>query len=585
MDFDSAYRKIDNADIVSFDVFDTLLLRPFSEPTDIFRLLEQKYDKPGFMHKRIVAENKARRKKNEPTIDDIYSEIPLLSDCKEIELKLEWELLYRNERGWDLYQYAKAQGKKIVIVSDMYLSSSFISNVLEKNEFCSSEIVYVSCEYGKSKREGDLYEVVKEQYPLSKYSIVHIGDNITSDYCQARKQGLSSIHIPKLIDEYLNYRNFREKDINSLAGSVFVKLCADRYSKGFNDYWEQFGYEFAGPLCFAFSRWILANTTQTNNSQICFVARDGYLLKKIYEVLNCSKDGLNARVLYIFAPRIIAIVSSITSEDDLDKLSDKHKELIADYFSIISNESIEHTAKNPIDYVNNNKTIIMEYAKKMMYEFKKYLKTNLLTSEGEIYLVDSRTEGFSAQLLVEKAIGKNVSGLYYVVGQDNNNFEYKSYQRERQNVYLNWQIIEYVMSAPTPPILGVSDGKPIYGKMTTYEKERINKFGSIEKGVLEFVSDMKKREILDIEISELEIRNWVNNFCLYGNANDRKSFSDVLFANNATHTEYVKLNLFSSNSHRLKEVNVRDRFFRWLTLHPSLYGKAKKIYSKIKFSK
>ena len=35
--------NIDNSDIVSFDIFDTLLLTNVAEPSDIFKIVELKY--------------------------------------------------------------------------------------------------------------------------------------------------------------------------------------------------------------------------------------------------------------------------------------------------------------------------------------------------------------------------------------------------------------------------------------------------------------------------------------------------------------------------------------------------------------
>ena len=39
--------------VVSFDLFDTLLIRPFVRPTDLFRLMERINDVPGFADRRI----------------------------------------------------------------------------------------------------------------------------------------------------------------------------------------------------------------------------------------------------------------------------------------------------------------------------------------------------------------------------------------------------------------------------------------------------------------------------------------------------------------------------------------------------
>lgn len=48
-------------DVISFDIFDTLLLRPFIKPTDLFWYIETKYDIQGFCQARILAEVQSRR--------------------------------------------------------------------------------------------------------------------------------------------------------------------------------------------------------------------------------------------------------------------------------------------------------------------------------------------------------------------------------------------------------------------------------------------------------------------------------------------------------------------------------------------
>ena len=45
----SLFEKIDKAEVVSFDVFDTLLLRPFVHPFDVFSYLEYFFEPPACM--------------------------------------------------------------------------------------------------------------------------------------------------------------------------------------------------------------------------------------------------------------------------------------------------------------------------------------------------------------------------------------------------------------------------------------------------------------------------------------------------------------------------------------------------------
>ena len=55
MILDHLKKYINKTDIVSFDIFDTLLIRPYINPEDVFEKLEQIYSIPGFADARKVA--------------------------------------------------------------------------------------------------------------------------------------------------------------------------------------------------------------------------------------------------------------------------------------------------------------------------------------------------------------------------------------------------------------------------------------------------------------------------------------------------------------------------------------------------
>lgn len=50
--------KIKNAKVVSFDIFDTLLLRTYIRPRDVFKHLETAFDAKGFDNERFYAEKR-----------------------------------------------------------------------------------------------------------------------------------------------------------------------------------------------------------------------------------------------------------------------------------------------------------------------------------------------------------------------------------------------------------------------------------------------------------------------------------------------------------------------------------------------
>ena len=114
---DKILKEIKNYDIVSFDIFDTLLKRNVKEPTDVFSYMEKKYQIDGFCEKRIEAEKTARKKKNglEVTLKDIYTEFG--TDYSDEELETESELLIANDEVYPIFRKC-IESKTVIIVSD-----------------------------------------------------------------------------------------------------------------------------------------------------------------------------------------------------------------------------------------------------------------------------------------------------------------------------------------------------------------------------------------------------------------------------------------------------------------------------------
>lgn len=206
-DRDSLVKKLMNFDVISFDVFDTLLFRKVIKPTDVFQLVERDASSQGYAKKRQEAEFNARKLKyqrtgsNEVTLQEIYQTPPLnsMSDVQELlcaELRTEHKVCYANEILRMLVNELKAKEKRIIAVSDMYLPQSEICTLLQENNFHGIEYVYVSCEYDASKSDGNLFELVKKDIGIEK-TICHIGDNFYSDVMAQKGKIEKALHYMK----------------------------------------------------------------------------------------------------------------------------------------------------------------------------------------------------------------------------------------------------------------------------------------------------------------------------------------------------------------------------------------------------
>ena len=128
-------------EVISFDLYDTLISRIVGKPSNIFRIIGERFNIQNFSEIRINAEKQCREKSNneEITLNDIYVvmskiiNINLNAVCL-FERELERNLTKINKNGYDFYKYCFEKNKKIIIVSDMYLPLADIVFILRKHK-------------------------------------------------------------------------------------------------------------------------------------------------------------------------------------------------------------------------------------------------------------------------------------------------------------------------------------------------------------------------------------------------------------------------------------------------------------------
>jgi len=115
-------RKIDFAEIVSFDMFDTLVFRKCVYPEDIFEEVGFFTGEEGFAEKRKQAQREAskegmkRKIKPHAGFDEIYQKLETYSVHTEIlaqtEIEIEKKELIPNYVMQEIYSYARKRKKK-----------------------------------------------------------------------------------------------------------------------------------------------------------------------------------------------------------------------------------------------------------------------------------------------------------------------------------------------------------------------------------------------------------------------------------------------------------------------------------------
>lgn len=281
-------------DVISFDIFDTLIFRPFSEPTDLFFFLGKKTGILDFKRLRMQAEAEARvqkykeEKHYEIKLSDIWSrlenEIGVTKEQgMQMEQALEMEFCYANPFMQQVFTQLQKYGKKIVITSDMYLSKAFLSELLQKNGYGGYEELYVSCEYEKSKAEGSLYEVVKRAYPDTD-SMIHVGDNPVSDVKNAKKHGFEVFYYPNVNRNALLYRAY---DMSAVVGGAYRGIVNNKLYNGTEQLSMEYeyGYIYGGLFVLGYCNFIHTYAREHGIDKLLFLSRDGDILRQAYAVL------------------------------------------------------------------------------------------------------------------------------------------------------------------------------------------------------------------------------------------------------------------------------------------------------------
>ena len=332
-------RQIELHDVISFDLFDTLLLRKCLSPGDIFQIVERRLDEEhgvpaGFARLRIEAERAAYRKcGNGYTIDDIYREIassgapcdPGLAGKIEIEVELSY--LAARKTVVEAMRYAKRLGKFVAITSDTYLPSEVVVKMLGANGIVDYDLLTLSCEVKRSKFAGDLWQYYKETFGEKR--VLHVGDDELADIGQAERCGIDTVRVPAAseLSGVSVLGPLKEKartlDDRLLFGSVISTLFNDpfllsRSSRLYIDDFRQAGYAFWGPLVMEFMQWLIALASERGLSKILFLSRDGYLLERLYRrfVEKSGREGL-PEAIYFLASRRALSVSSIQDHDGI----------------------------------------------------------------------------------------------------------------------------------------------------------------------------------------------------------------------------------------------------------------------------
>jgi predicted HAD superfamily hydrolase len=463
--------QIRRYDTVSFDIFDTLLYRPFRHPADLFDFMADQVAvitgsaAISFREERQQAERAAFMRaveagRGEILLDEIYSELasrlklaPEVADAiKAVEMQMELDLLYPRASGFLAFQEARNLGKQILLISDMYLPHDFIERVLSKTGYEGYHKLYVSSTYGVKKHSGKLFDVVLRDIGIQPSALLHVGDNVAADVQKAKDRGIKPFHLPKANEVFSAIDAFsipwrRDAERHDLSWSMLLAVIGNAYSN--NPYLPhrkgtlfggdpiKLGYYGFGPLLLGYAKFVVESAIRDGVDRLYFLARDGKIMKEAYDAIKafypsapqsqyllCSRRSVNVAKL-----REASDVMDLLSVDFAHRTSLGH--LLVHRFgvnqgdideSILESHGLSWSTALTKDHLpvlrklfSDVMAVILAAAEEERANYLEYLEASAIYAEGNVAVVDIGYAGTMQESLYKLAEQKKKIGGYYLI--------------------------------------------------------------------------------------------------------------------------------------------------------------------------
>ena len=282
---------------VSFDIFDTLIFRTVSDFRVVHQMVavlyELRYGRavPLFPKQRMAAEITARNLLGggEVTLDMIYEQLYQYSKeeafvLRTIEEQCEIDNCVPNQPMIAVWKWCRRQGKKIVITTDMYLSRNVIQSILVKIGV-DYDFLFISGEENVTKRTGKLFSNVLKKLKIDSPQIVHIGDDSNNDIAMPKVYGIVSLE--RIMNEKKSMEYIIPKLYSNTVAGDHLRSILVEYASNFPSMTseQRIGYTLLGPLLVDFCQWLHQMKEKKHLNKLFFVAREGYLIQKVYATL------------------------------------------------------------------------------------------------------------------------------------------------------------------------------------------------------------------------------------------------------------------------------------------------------------
>lgn len=372
--------------LASFDIFDTLLLRPFADPKDLFYILGEKFNEIDFYNLRIRCEKEARDIKEELygnreiNIYDIYRRINYYTGIDieygvNVEFETEMDLIYPNDYQKYIYNTFLNNGIPIVLVSDMYYPAEMLEKILAKNGFIGYEKLYVSCDEECAKSDGGLFECVKTDYKeIPSNCITHIDDN-WNVILKAREKELSAIHYVK---NYAKNNKYRPTYMSAMVGSAYKGIIANKLAFDETVYSVpyEYGLIYGGIMLLGYCSYIHETCVKEGIEKVCFMSRDGDIIKQVWDYMY---NDIPSEYLLVSRDCVMRLSVDVWKkmfiENAVDRMATKkHKLTIGE---ILTNLEIDGIKRDLNKFGLTEEMVVSNEEKKVVDYFRDFIESHI----------------------------------------------------------------------------------------------------------------------------------------------------------------------------------------------------------------
>ncbi|MCX5871545.1 MAG: hypothetical protein NTY00_13165 [Deltaproteobacteria bacterium] len=304
-------------DTISFDIFDTLFIRRVHDPdmlkVPVARYIASRAKDQGLgwswqkiQKLRDTFEAEQRRQTGQEFEDheacypvymrQVLSVVfgdsqadSLLDEVTEYELSVENSMLVPRQELVDWLKRLHGFGKKIFLISDIYLPAAHLRKLVEYGGFaeCVTDIIS-SADSFLAKASGKGFALIQERYDLDVNTWLHIGDNPVSDGYRPSQAGIKALVLKDglekmrkgLVRRYWLYGHGRPFFRGRALLQVMQPLEEENKPRP-PLYIE--GYNFLAPVIGAFIQRLAEKTLQNKIPHIYFLSREGWMFQKFWE--------------------------------------------------------------------------------------------------------------------------------------------------------------------------------------------------------------------------------------------------------------------------------------------------------------